>query len=111
MIGLPRIQAVGRLSTDTLPLRLCHGRLNRGSDILSNLVLYGEDVGEVSVVSLSPKVRAGRGLDDLSSNPDAGSCLPYASFEHKADAELPPDLFDVDGSPLVSKARIASDNK
>src|SRR5215510_9810510 len=111
MISLPGIQAVGRFSTDALALRVRHGRLNRGGDILGDLVLYGKYVGEIAVVSFSPKMSAGRGLNELSGDPDAASRLPHATFKYKANAELASDLFDIDGSTFIRKTRIARDDK
>ena len=57
-------------------------------DGLRDLVLQGEDVGQVAVVAVGPDVVAGRAVDQLGGDPHPAAGLAHAAFEHVADAEL-----------------------
>ena len=63
-------------------------QLQRRHDGLADLVLQGEDVGEVAVVALGPDVVAGRAVDQLGGDPHPAAGLAHAAFEHVADAQL-----------------------
>jgi hypothetical protein len=54
-------------------------------------------------------VRAGHGINQLAGNANFSGGLAHTSFQDVANTELASDLFDIDGPPLVSKARIARD--
>src|SRR5713101_3506849 len=56
-------------------------------------------------------MRTGRCTDQLAGNANFSGCLAHTTFQQIADAELTPDLFDIDGPPFVSKARIAGDDE
>src|SRR5713226_7750563 len=56
-------------------------------------------------------MRTGRCIDQLAGNANFSGCLADTTFQQIADAELTPDLFDIDGPPFVSKARIAGDDE
>src|SRR5262245_16710197 len=53
----------------------------------------------------------GRCLDELPGYADASRCLPYAAFKHKTHTEFAADLFDVNRSSFVGKARVSGDHK
>ena len=55
----------GRLGGGAEPLLGIEVRLDRGDDALGDLVLDGEDVAQLAVVSLGPDVLAGLGVDEL----------------------------------------------
>ena len=63
-------------------------RFDGGDNALGDLVLDGEDVGEVAVVALCPDVVAGRRVDKLRGDAQALAGLAHAAFEHVAHAEL-----------------------
>ena len=58
-----------RLSGDRLLEALVLGgvepRLDRGDDALGDLILEGEEIGELDVVALGPDLEAGRGVAQL----------------------------------------------
>ena len=78
---------------------------------IGHLVLQRKDIAQVTFKSISPKVRAGRGINQLAGNANFSGCLAHTSFQDVADAEFAPDLLDIDGLALVSKARIARDHE
>lgn len=86
-------------------------RPERGHDILSDLVLDGEDVGRLAIVALSPVMVAGCRVNELCGYAQAVAGLPHASLENVADAELAADLPDIGRPALVGKARIAGDDE
>jgi hypothetical protein len=67
--------------------RLAHRALllglgDRDRHVLADLVLDGEDVGEVAVVALGLDMVAGLGLDQLCGDVDAIWGFAHAAFEH-----------------------------
>ena len=54
---------------------------------------------------------AGRGLDQLTSDPHPMCCLADAAFEDIAHTEIAADLLYVNRPALVGEARIAGDDK
>ncbi len=53
-----------------------------------DLVLDGEDVGELAVVALGPDVAVGRGVDQLDGDAHPVAGLAHAALDHVLDAEL-----------------------
>jgi hypothetical protein len=60
---------------------------------------------------IGPEMRAGQGVDQLPGDAHLPSRFAHRAFQHIADAELTPDLFHVNGAPLVGKGRIAGDDE
>ena len=58
---------------------------------------------------INPKVRAGHGINQLAGDANFSGGLAHTLLQDVANTELASDLFDIDGPPLVSKARIARD--
>src|SRR6266576_1565376 len=85
--------------------------LDRGDYTFGNLVLDCEDVVEIAVVALGPKMIASRSIDKLSRNPKAVAALSDRAFEHVADAKLASHLLHIDCAPFVGEARIPCDNE
>src|SRR5258707_15801899 len=83
--------------------------LNGRDNIHRHLVLQRKNIAQVAFKSISPKVRAGHGINQLAGNANFSGGLAHTSFQDVANTELASDLFDIDGPPLVSKARIARD--
>src|SRR5262245_52867359 len=65
------------------------------NDRPGNLILNGEDILQLAVVTLGPAVRAGNGIDELGADADAIAGATDAAFEDIAHAELAADLPDV----------------
>jgi len=68
---------------------MCHQQSCNG---LGNLILYSKDILKVTIVSLSPSVRARRSIDELPRYANAVPSTADASFEDVTDAQLLPDL-------------------
>src|SRR5262249_14005187 len=64
-------------------------------DDVGDLVLDGEDIIELPVVSLSPDPAAGGGVDQLRCDTHAVSGPAYAALDDVCHAELASDLLDV----------------
>ena len=67
---------------------------------LRDLALDCKDVGEIAIVLLGPKLRAGHCIREVSADPDATVGAANASLEQMADPESPGDL-----APVALRAR------
>ena len=79
-------------------------------DLVRDLVLHGEDVSEVPVVTVRPDVHPRRGVDQLGRDAHPIVDLPYTSFDHMADAQLATNLCHAYRLTLVGKGRVARDD-
>ena len=106
-IRIVGVEAVGRLAPRALHLRLLQA-WNEGADhACGQLVLQGEDVAQLAVVTLRPNVRTRFCLNELAGNANTVARLAHTAFQHVAHAEFATDLFDVDRAPLVRERGIA----
>ena len=110
-VVVPGVHGLRTLARRALLLDLSQLGLDRADDAIGNLVLHGKGIGEVAVVALAPQMGAGRRLDELRGDAHAVTRLAHASLEHIADAQIAPDLLDVDGLALVDEARVARDHE
>ena len=78
---IPSGQTLRRLPPGAQGLGLQHFRLDRADHAVDDLVLHGEQVGKVPVVSLGPHVVAGLGLDQLRAHADPVPGLPRAPLQ------------------------------
>jgi len=108
---VPGIHAVGRLALGAKTLRRIELRLDRGDDAFGDLVLHGEYVGELAVVSLRPEMTAGGDVVELSGDAHAIAALAHAAFQDIAHAELLGDLPEMDGPALVDEGGVAGDHE
>src|ERR1700730_1103295 len=81
----------------------CQPERERADDLAGDLVLHGEDVGKLAVVTVRPDVRAGRGVDQLGRDAHPIVDLAHAAFDHVAHAELATHLGDADRTALVDE--------
>src|SRR5271165_718729 len=65
LVSSPRVEAFWRLAQGAMQLSICNRWGYGGCHCLCDLILHGEDVGEIAVVALGPDVIAGFGLDQL----------------------------------------------
>ena len=82
--------------------------LQRFDDRASDLVLHGEDAGQLALVGLRPQVVPARHVDDLCRDADAVPLLAYASFQHGSDVELASDVGELHALALEEEGRGAS---
>src|SRR5439155_537520 len=99
------------LAPRALDFRAANARFDDPDDGLGDLVLEVEDVFQDAVIFVGPNVRAGLSLDELSRDAQAIAAFAQAALEHVANAELAPDLLDVDDLALVGEARIPRDHE
>ena len=107
----PGVQAFRRVALGVEIFRSVELRLDRGDDRLGDLVLHREHVGETAIVALRPDVASGCDVVELRRDAHTIAVLPHAAFDHVTDAEVFPDLLDVDGLALISKRRVARDDE
>src|SRR5258705_9626971 len=108
---VPRVHAVGWLAPAAKVLRGVNLRLDRSDDGVGDLVLHGENVGEVAVVTLRPDMTARCGVVELRSDAYAIAAPSHTAFEHVAHPELGSDLLYLDRLALVGERRVARDHE
>ena len=111
MVTFPGVEALGRLARGASALPAVERRLDRRRDARGDLVLYGEDVGEVAVVTLGPEMPTSGGFDQLCRHPHPVGGLAHSALEHITHAELAPDVFDHNRLAFVGEARVAGDDE
>ncbi len=103
--GADRRQPAGRRGTEgDLP---AHGE-GHGAD---DLVLHGEEVGELAVISFGPDVGAGKRIDQLDRDPQAVALLLLAAFEDVMNAQLLRDGPDVCRLVPIFEAGVPGDDE
>src|SRR6185437_16984962 len=93
-----------RLPDGDIPAGALHPARQDGDDRPHDLVLHVEDVLELAVVALAPELISTLGIDKLDGDPQLLAGLADAAFDDVTNTELPSDLLDVDGPPLVFEA-------
>jgi len=83
----------------------------RVRDPARDLVLQSEKINCVAVEPLRPKMRVGRGIDELGVDADLAAGPTDASFEHIAHAEVAANLLRVDRLIPVGERGIARDHE
>ena len=73
--------------------------------------MHVEEVGDRLVEPLGPEMIAALGVDQLHVDAHAISAALDAAFEHVADVELAPDLFEIDRLALVGEGGVAADHE
>ena len=105
------LDVVGRRLLDDLLLLRQQFDLELIDDRMSDLILKGENVGQVSVIAIGPQMYAILAVDELASYAHPLASLPDASFEYEFDAKLLSCLLHLDGFALVGEDRIAGDDR
>src|SRR5262245_40275392 len=82
---------------------------NCADDSLCQLPLQFKDVFQHTVIALRPNMIAGQRVDQLAGDTYPIGRLPYAAFQHVADAKFLADLLDVGRFALVGERRVPSD--
>ena len=86
-------------------------QLQRGHDLLHDLILQGKDVLQRSVILLGPHVVAGGGVDQLRSDPYLLVGFLHTAFQHVAHPHLVADVLHFHRLAFVGEGRIAGDDK
>ena len=92
-----------------LPLGQLH--LHGHHDFLGDVVLKGEQIGEIAVVAFRPYVGAVDRVDELGNDADPITGSLYAAFEHVSDPLLLGHLLHRDGLALVGEGGVAGDDQ
>ena len=77
-------------------IALCEVERKRAHDLPGHVVLHGENVGQVPIESLRPKMAVIGCVDELSCDPDAHVDFAHAALQDIADPESLADLLDLD---------------
>ena len=104
-----RLHVAGTTSVQPPLLALRQRERQRADDLLYHLVLRREDVREIAIEPLGPEMPAGAGIDELRRDAHALAGLADAALEHKAHAQVAPDLLHFDRPALVGEGRVAGD--
>src|SRR6516165_2358856 len=77
---------------------------------MRDVVLDRENISQIAVVSIGPKMPATRRIDELRVDPHAIASAADRAFEYRLHAQLLADGANIDRAPLVGKARVACDH-
>src|SRR5215813_688083 len=86
-------------------------RLDRRNDTRGDVVLHGEDIGQISVVTLGPEMGPGGYIDKLAADAHPLPGSAHATFEDITDAKVAANLLQVDGFSFVGECGIAGDDE
>ena len=89
------VDVLRRRRLDRLLLLRQQPHLELLDDRLGDLVLDGEDVGQVAVIAVGPEMRSVCAVDELRVDAHPLARLADASFQHVRDVEPPAHLLDV----------------
>ncbi len=78
------VQIVGAIGHQTLARLQTQGRTQRPGDGLRDLLLYGEDVGQLAVVVLGPELDSVAGADELRRDAHAVAGLAHRALDQVA---------------------------
>src|SRR4249919_1305625 len=93
-------QVVGLLGCEPPLITLRQVERERADDVLRHVVLHGEDVGQVAIETLRPKMSARSYVDELRCNPHPVAGLADAALQYEAHAEPLAHLLNVHVSAL-----------
>ena len=92
LIGL---YIVGRRFLDGAFFLLPEYDAQRSHDVLGDLILNGEDIFELAIITLRPEVVAVSHVDELRRDAKPVAGFPHAALQHRVDLESASDLADV----------------
>ena len=104
LVSLPGPQTCWRLAQCPPQFSIIDSRFNGPGDRKRNLVLDGEDIRQVTVVTLRPDVDAGLCIDKLRVDTDPLTAATHTAFQDIAHAKFTSDLLHVDRMALVGEA-------
>ena len=102
---------LGRYLADGLLLLRQQLDLQLVNDRMSNLILDGEDVGEIPIVTLGPDVATISPIDELRGDADPRASLSNAALQDELDRKILADLLHARGFPLVAKGSVVRDHE
>jgi len=93
---------------DRLPLLRMELDLQLLDNCMGNFVLDGENIGQVTVKAVGPKMAAVLAVDKLSGDSHACPGLAHASFQDKSNSKLLTYLLHIDRLALVGEGGMTS---
>jgi len=99
------LDVLGWNLADFALLALGQDHAQRRGDLGGDLVLQGEDIGELAVEAVRPELIAVLGLDQLDAHAQAVAGPPHAALEDRADAERTTDRAHILAAPLEGERR------
>ena len=108
---IPCIDALRRLAANARRFGDKDLRPDRTDDLVGDVVLQLEDIGQLAIVSVRPQMHAVRGIDQLSGDAHPAGGLAHAALENVPDAELACDVANVDRFTLEGESGIARDDE
>src|SRR5262245_10644950 len=90
-----------------LDLRALQAWYERANDARGHVVLQRKYVDDIAIIALSPNMRAGLRLNQLTGDAHAIARLANTAFKNVANAEFAADLLDVHRTTFVGEGRIA----
>src|SRR5262249_2774753 len=109
--AFPCVEASGRFAFTAKAFCSIKLRLDCRHHSLGDVVLHRKDVGQLTIVSLSPNIIAGFCFNHLHNNAHPVSTSSHRAFQNITHAEFKADLLYVDFPSFVGKARIAGDHE
>src|SRR5439155_8434729 len=100
---IPGTHVLRSLPDNALALSAGQCWLNRGGDARGDVVLHGEDIGQIAVITVGPEMSAGRCIDQLAGDAHALANLAHAAFENIADPKIAADLLNLSGFAFVGE--------
>ena len=92
-------------------MRVVEHDVEHTGDLLGNVELHGERVGQRAIVGLRPQMDAVGCADQLRGDARMLALAPHAAFEHVADAELLTDGTQILALALELERRRAADDE
>ena len=85
--------------------------LERACDVFGNLVLDSENILQIPIVALGPKMAAALAVDQLCRDPHRVAGAPEAAFEYVADAEIVRHVTNIHRLAPELVGRVAGDHE
>src|SRR5262252_400944 len=86
-------------------------RFDRRDHTRADVVLHGEDVGQIPVISLGPEMGTSGYIDELAADAHSLPGPAHAPLEDIANAKIAANLLEVDGFSFVGECGIAGDHE
>lgn len=105
------LKIFGRYAFCALYLGALQLRKECANHAARHLVLQIEDIVELAVKPVRPKMGTRRGFDQLPGNANSIAGFAHTAFEHIPNTQLAPDLPDVDSLAFVGKSGLSRDDE
>src|ERR1700735_848072 len=111
LISLPCVKTATRFAQRASLLRLRDRGFNRVRYGAGDFILHREYTRAIAIVTFSPEMVAGYGVNKLRVDPHAFAVISHAAFHKVANAEFARDQLHIDRAALVGKTGIAGDHE